>query len=52
MNMYKDTLQQMQMFVEGSKGKTGNKKGKSNRDDLCISFGLAVQAKKSGKWYV
>jgi hypothetical protein len=48
----KDTLQQMQMFVEDTKGKTGNTKGNGNHDDLVISMGLAVQAAKSGKWYV
>lgn len=48
----KDTLQQMQMFVEDKSGKMGNKKGSSNHDDLVISLGLAVQAMKNGKWYV
>lgn len=48
----KETLQQMQMFVEDAKGKMGNKKGSNNHDDLVISLGLAVQAAKSGKWYV
>ncbi|MNW56391.1 hypothetical protein D3C74_341030 [compost metagenome] len=46
----KETLQQMQMFIEDKNGKMGNKAGRSNYDDLVISLGLAIQARKSGKW--
>ncbi|MNW31437.1 Terminase-like family protein [compost metagenome] len=48
----KETLQQMQMFIEDKNGKMGNRSGRSNHDDLVISLGLAIQARKSGKWYV
>lgn len=48
----KETLVQMQMFVEDSNGKTGNRKGANRHDDLVISLGLSIQAQKSGKWYV
>lgn len=47
----RETLSQMQIFVE-SDGKTGNKKGENNHDDLVISFALAVQGIKANKWYV
>ncbi|GGF86360.1 DNA packaging protein [Paenibacillus aceti] len=47
-----ETLQQMQLFIEDSKGKTGNKGGRNNHDDLVISHGLCIQAKKANKWYV
>lgn len=48
----KETLQQMQLFIENSNGSTGNKKGKDNHDDLVISVAMSVQARKIGKWYV
>jgi len=48
----KDTLQQMQIFVEQKNGKLGNQRGNGNNDDLVVSLGLAVQARKNGKWYV
>jgi len=47
----KETLEQMQIYQE-TDGKMGNKKGQTNHDDLVISCALAVQAMKSGKWYV
>lgn len=47
----KETLAEMQIFVE-SDGKTGNKKGENNHDDLVISYGLSIQAIKANKWYV
>ena len=47
----KETLAQMQIFVE-SNGKTGNKGGNGNHDDLVLSFAFAVQAIKANKWYV
>ena len=46
-----ETLEQMQIFVE-TDGKTGNKKGNSNHDDLVIAIGLAIQGMKVNKWYV
>jgi len=49
---HSETLSQMQLFIEDSRGKMGNKKGANNHDDLVISHALAIQAKKSGKWYV
>ncbi|QPG54470.1 DNA packaging protein [Heyndrickxia coagulans] len=48
----KETLQQMQLFVEKVNGSMGNKSGEDNHDDLVISTALAVQARKIGKWYV
>ncbi|WP_449619969.1 DNA packaging protein [Robertmurraya sp. Marseille-Q9965] len=48
----KESLQQMQLFVENANGSMGNKKGEMNHDDLVISLALSVQAKKIGKWYV
>ena len=48
----RETLQQMQLFVEGANGSMGNKKGEKNHDDLVISGALSVQAMKIGKWYV
>ena len=48
----KETLQQMQLFVENSNGSMGNKKGDKNHDDMVIANSLAVQARKIGKWYV
>ncbi|WP_210367422.1 DNA packaging protein [Bacillus sp. REN3] len=48
----KETLQQMQLFVESANGSMGNKKGEKNHDDLVISSALSVQAVKVGKWYV
>ena len=49
----KQTLQQMQMFVE-TNGKMGNKRGNSDlhHDDSVISSALAIQAMKANKWYV
>lgn len=47
----KETLAQMQIFVEAD-GKTGNKAGQGNHDDLVISLAFAVQAIKANKWYV
>ncbi|BDH63306.1 terminase [Lysinibacillus sp. PLM2] len=47
----RETLSEMQIFVE-SDGKTGNKRGDNNHDDLVISFALAVQGIKANKWYV
>lgn len=48
----KETLQQMQIFVEQKNGKLGNQRGNGNFDDLVVSLGLAVQARKNGKCYV
>lgn len=48
----KETLQQMQLFIESANGSMGNKKGDKNHDDLVISASLSVQARKIGKWYV
>ncbi|MFJ8263309.1 DNA packaging protein [Rummeliibacillus sp. NPDC094406] len=48
----KETLQQMQLFIENSNGSTGNKKGSGNHDDLVISVAMSVQARKVSKWYV
>lgn len=48
----KESLQQMQLFVENANGSMGNKKGENNHDDLVISLALSVQARKIGKWYV
>lgn len=48
----KETLQQMQLFIENPNGSMGNKKGEKNHDDLVISTALSVQARKIGKWYV
>lgn len=45
------TLKEMQIFVEND-GKTGNKKGTNNHDDLVIAMGLAIQGIKINKWYV
>ncbi len=47
-----ETIEQMQIFVEGVGGKTGNKKGNNNHDDLVISIALAMQGIKANKWYV
>jgi len=49
----KETLQQMQMFVENN-GKTGNKQGSTDahHDDLVISTALVIQGMKANKWYV
>lgn len=47
----KETLQQMILFVEIN-GKTGNKKGANNHDDMVIAISLSVQAMKNNKWYV
>jgi hypothetical protein len=47
----KETLQQMILFIEIN-GKTGNKKGADNHDDMVIAHALAVQARKNNKWYV
>ncbi|WP_409174833.1 terminase large subunit domain-containing protein [Brevibacillus fortis] len=47
----KETLEQMQIFLEND-GKTGNKKGEGNYDDMVIANALAVQGMKVGKWYV
>ncbi|HDR7414092.1 TPA: terminase family protein [Bacillus toyonensis] len=46
-----ETLKEMQIFVEKD-GKTGNKGGNNNHDDLVIAIGLAVQGIKTNKWYV
>ncbi|MFY0802153.1 DNA packaging protein [Peribacillus frigoritolerans] len=48
----KESLQQMQLFVESANGSMGNKKGEKNHDDLVIANSLVVQAMKVGKWYV
>lgn len=48
----KDTLQQMQIFVESSNGSTGNQRGDVNHDDLVISSALVIQGIKTSKWYV
>lgn len=48
----KDTLEQMQIFVEKTNGGTGNSGGHKNHDDSVISLGLAVQGIKTNKWYV
>jgi hypothetical protein len=45
------TLKEMQIFIE-SDGKTGNKKGGNNHDDLVIAMALAIQGIKANKWYV
>lgn len=47
----RDTLDQMRIYVE-DEGKMGNIKSKNNHDDLVIASALAVQALKSGKYYV
>ncbi|MFD2703930.1 terminase large subunit domain-containing protein [Salibacterium lacus] len=46
-----DTLGQMQIFVELD-GKSGNKKGDKNHDDLVIANALVTQGMKSGQFYV
>lgn len=46
-----ETLNQMMLFVEKD-GKTGNKRGNENHDDLVIAIGLAIQGMKANKWYV
>ncbi|WP_230459102.1 terminase large subunit domain-containing protein [Terrilactibacillus tamarindi] len=48
----KETLEQMQIFIERDNGSTGNKGGSNNHDDFIISNALAVQALKTGKYYV
>jgi Terminase RNaseH-like domain len=48
----KETLQQMQLFIENPNGSLGNRKGEGNHDDLVISSALAIQGHKVGKWYV
>lgn len=48
----KETLQQMQLFVENENGSMGNTKGSNNHDDLVISCALYVQGFKAGKFYV
>lgn len=48
----KETLQEMQLFVESNDGKMGNKRVEGLHDDLVISAALAVQAIKINKWYV
>jgi len=47
----KETLEEMQIFVE-NEGRTGNKRGENNHDDLVIANALAIQGIKTGKWYV
>ncbi|MBU9720545.1 terminase large subunit domain-containing protein [Bacillus alkalicola] len=47
----KETLSQMQIFVENN-GKTGNKRGTNNYDDLVIANALAIQGMKANRWYV
>ena len=46
------TLEEMKIYQEQKNGKMGNKKGKSNFDDLVISVAMAVQAMKQAKYYV
>lgn len=48
----RETLQQMQLFIENPNGSMGNRKGEGNHDDLVISSALSCQARKIGKWYV
>ena len=48
----KDTLEQMQIFVEKVGGGTGNSGGSRNHDDSVIALALAVQGIKCNKWYV
>ncbi|MED0758854.1 DNA packaging protein [Aneurinibacillus thermoaerophilus] len=47
----RETLDQMAIYEENN-GKMGNKRGKGKHDDLVMSFGLAVQARKVNKYYV
>jgi hypothetical protein len=48
----KETLQQMQIFIELN-NKLSNKRGNgTNHDDLVIANALVVQAMKTGKYYV
>lgn len=47
----RETLDQMAIYEENN-GKLGNKKGKGKHDDLVMSFGLAIQARKVNKYYV
>ena len=46
------TLEEMKIYQEDSKGRMGNKKGKSNFDDMVISVAMACQALKQAKYYV
>lgn len=46
-----ETLDEMKIFQENN-GKTGNKKGKGNHDDLVIAVSMAIQAMKLNKYYV
>jgi|GEM_PF-314829 len=48
----KETLEQLQMFVEQKNGKLGNQRGNANHDDLVISTALALEAVKANRWYV
>ena len=45
------TLEEMKIYQDNN-GKLGNKQGEGNRDDLVISTAMAIQAMKSGKFYV
>lgn len=45
------TLEEMKIYQEKN-GKMGNKKGKSNFDDMVISVAMACQAMKQAKYYV
>lgn len=47
-----ETLEQMQIFVQNSKGQLGNKNKNNYHDDLVIAIGLAIQGIKTNKWYV
>ena len=46
------TLEEMKIYQEDNKGRMGNKKGKSNFDDMVISVAMACQAMKQSKYYV
>jgi len=48
------TLSQMQMYVEDTGGRMGNKKGSTDahHDDLVIASALAVQGIKQNKYYI
>lgn len=47
-----ETLEEMQIFIEGAGGSTGNKRGNGLHDDLVDALGLAIQGRKVSKWYV
>lgn len=46
-----ETLEQMRIFVDKD-GKTGNKRGENNHDDLVIAACLSVEGMRANRWYV